>query len=362
MAKGFGDASMDAREYLSVLEEESMTTHMKAIGIREDSNDATVNSLTELTLPIPEVSGSDLLVKVSAISLNPVDTKQRKRRIHAERSEPDILGWDAVGTVVKVGSTVSRFSVGDRVYYAGDITRPGSNAEYQLVDERIVGHAPSVSDAAAASIPLTGLTAWEAIFDRLRIQPGGGEGQSILVIGAAGGVGSMAIQLLTKLTKLKVVGTASRPESIKWVKSLGAEFVVDHRNLLAEVRALGLQYVDYILCFNDTDGHWENMSELIAPAGTICTIVENSRPLDMDKLKLKSAGLVWELMFTRSLYKTSDMIRQHEILEGLSEMITQGQIVTTATETLKGLTVENLRKAHTLLESGQTIGKITIQF
>jgi len=340
----------------------SMTTHMKVIGIKENSTDSTVNSLTEFTLPIPEVSERDLLVKVSAISLNPVDTKQRKRKTNTERSAPDVLGWDAVGTVVAVGPNASLFNVGDRVYYAGDITRPGSNAEYQLVDERIAGHAPAVSDAEAASIPLTGLTAWEAIFDRLRIQPGSGEGQTILVIGAAGGVGSIAIQLLTKLTKLKVVGTASRPESIKWVQSLGASDVVDHRNLLAEVRGLGLPYVDYILCFNDTDGHWENMAELIAPGGTICTIVENSRPLEMDKLKLKSAGLVWELMFTRSLYKTSDMIRQHEILEGLREMIDNGQITTTATHTLQGLTVENLRNAHSLLESGKTIGKITIQF
>ncbi|MGD1698612.1 zinc-binding alcohol dehydrogenase family protein, partial [Dapis sp. BLCC M229] len=254
----------------------------------------------------PAAKGKDLLVQVKAVSVNPVDTKVRSPQDKVE-SQPRILGWDAAGIVVEVGAQVTEFQPGDEVYYAGDITRPGSNSEFHLVDARIVGRKPQNLDFAhAAAFPLTGITAWEALFERLNIDKKGADaGKSILIINGAGGVGSIAIQL-AKLAKLKVIATASRPETIAWCQKLGADEVVNHRNNLAEeIEKVGYQNVNYILCLNDTDGHWQAMTRAIEPQGTICSIVENERPLDMETLKSKSAGFVWEFMFIRRVVDNS---------------------------------------------------------
>ncbi len=250
----------------------------------------------------PTATGRDLLVKIEAIAVNPVDTKVRAPKPQVEPA-PRVLGWDAAGTVAAVGPEVTLFKLGDPVYYAGSITRPGTNAEYHLVDERIVGHKPASLDFAnAAALPLTAITAWEALFDRLGVSPKGEHaGRSVLIIGGAGGVGSIGIQLAKVLAGLTVIATASRPESQEWCRRLGADHTVDHRgDLPAQLKALGFAGVDYILCFNDTDGHFPAMAELIAPQGKICTIVENARPLPVERLKSKSATFVWEFMFTRA--------------------------------------------------------------
>ena len=310
---------------------------MKAVGLTQYLPINNENSLLDVEIPKPTAKGKDLLVEVKAISVNPVDYKIRSSQDKVE-SEPRILGWDAAGVVVEVGEEVTEFKPGDEVYYAGDITRPGSNSEFHLVDARIVGHKPKNLDFAnAAAFPLTGITAWEALFERLNIdKTGADEGKSILIINGAGGVGSIAIQIAKKLAKLNVIATASRPETIAWCEKLGADEVVNHRNNLAdEIEKIGYQNVDYILCLNDTDGHWEAMTKAIKPQGVICSIVENKQPLDMDTLKSKSAGVVWEFMFTRSMYQTEDMVEQSNLLGELSQLIEDGVIITTCNDIVK---------------------------
>ncbi|NEQ41695.1 MAG: zinc-binding alcohol dehydrogenase family protein [Okeania sp. SIO3I5] len=334
---------------------------MKAVGITQYLPIENENSLLDVEIPKPTAKGKDLLVQVKAISVNPVDTKIRAPKEKIE-SEPRILGWDAAGIVVEIGEEVTEFQPGDEVYYAGDITRPGSNSEFHLVDARIVARKPQNLDFAhAAAFPLTGITAWEAMFERLNIdQKGADTGKSILIIGGAGGVGSIAIQL-AKLAKLNVIATASRPETIAWCQKLGADQVVNHRNNLAEeIKQVGYQNVNYILCLNDTDGHWQAMTEAIAPQGTICSIVENEGRLDMDILKSKSAGFVWEFMFTRSMYQTEDMAEQGNLLNELSKLIEDGAIITTCNEIVKPIDAKNLRDVHQRIENGRTIGKIVL--
>jgi NADPH2:quinone reductase len=309
-------------------------------------------SLVDIELPKPAPSGRDLLVKVEAVSVNPVDTK---RRIAEKKdSLPRVLGWDAAGTVAAVGSEVSLFSEGDSVYYAGDVTRPGSNSEFQLVDERIVGRKPKSLDfAQAAAIPLTAITAWECFFDRLKVQPK----KSILLIGGAGGVGSIGIQL-AKIAGLEVIATASRPESIAWVKALGADKVVSHReNLVSQIKSP----VDYIAVFNDLDQHWPAIGELIAPQGAIVSIVGNAKPLPMDAVRAKSASLCWELMFTRPRFQTPDMIEQHKLLDQVADWLDSGKLRGTHRETLWPINSVNLRAAHAKLESGTMIGKLVLK-
>ena len=334
---------------------------MKAVALTRylPINDA--ESLFDIDLPIPTAAGRDVLVKVLAIAVNPVDTKIRKPKDKVEAA-PKVLGWDAAGEVVAVGDGVTLFKVGDVVYYAGDVTRSGCNAEYQLMDERIVGHKPSnLSVEEAAALPLTAVTAWEALFDRLQISTNTTDNanKTILIIGGAGGVGSIAIQLAKKVAGLKVIATASRPETTDWVQKLGADFVVNHHQLLTEMQVLNIQ-PDYILCNNDTDGYFSTMAELIKPQGKICSIVETSLPVDLDLLKAKSATFVWEFMFTRSMFKTDDMIAQHNILESVAKLIESGALVTTLNQVLKPINAENLRKAHAQLESGNTIGKLVL--
>lgn len=337
---------------------------MKAIGFKTSLPLTVQDSFIEFEAvkPIPEAN--DLLVKINAISVNPVDFKIRQNSaVDTVLESPKIIGWDAVGVVEAVGERVNLFKVGDEVYYAGDITKQGSNAEYQIIDERIVGRKPkTLTNTEAAVIPLTGLTAWEILFDRIRINPEKDKGKTVLIIGGAGGVGSIAIQLAKKIAGLTVIATASRPETIDWCKKQGADHVVNHKDLISSVRELGFQYVDFILDFVDTNSYWDIMVELIKPQGYIASITGSSDPIALNKLKNKSASFSWELMYTRSMFQTEDMHEQHIILNKIADLLDNGTLKTTLNETLSGLTADNLKKAHQLLESGKTIGKIAIKF
>ena len=337
---------------------------MKAIVFKKSLSIENPESFIEFEAVKPIPGPHDLLVKIDAISVNPVDFKIRQNSAKDTVLEtPKIIGWDAVGIVQSVGQDVTLFEVGDPVYYAGDITKQGSNAEYQIIDERIVGRKPkALSIEEAAVIPLTALTAWEILFDRIRISADKDKGKSILIIGGAGGVGSIAIQLAKKIAGLTVIATASRPETIAWCKQQGADFVVDHKDLISSVREAGFEYVDFILDFVDTNAYWDTMVELIKPQGHIASITGSSDPVALNKLKSKSVSFSWELMYTRSMYQTEDMIEQHNILNIVADLLDDGILKTTLNTTLNGLTAENLKKAHELLESGKTIGKIAIKF
>jgi NADPH2:quinone reductase len=336
---------------------------MKAIGFVNSLPIDDEKSLFDFETERPVPGPRDLLVRVRAVSVNPVDTKQRKGAAKdTTLPAPKILGYDSSGVVEAVGSAVSLFRPGDAVFYAGSIKRQGTNAEFHLVDERIVGRKPkSLSDAEAAALPLTALTAWEAFFDRMRIPGGGGAGKSLLLIGGAGGVGSMAIQLAEQLTKLHVIATASRRESARWCRELGAEEIADHHDLVKSVRGLGRQHVDYILCTNDFAGHWPAIAELIGPQGSIGSIL-GAPQLDVSQLMGKSVSLSWELMFTRSSFETDDMIEQHRILDRVAELVEAGRLRTTLHQTLTGLTAANHRQAHRLVEAGSMIGKVAIAY
>ncbi|BEU27468.1 zinc-binding alcohol dehydrogenase family protein [Paraburkholderia sp. 22B1P] len=316
-------------------------------------------ALFEVDMPKPVPGPRDLLVKIEAISVNPVDTKVRAG---GQPASPRILGWDAVGTVEAIGAEVALFETGDKVWYAGDITRPGSYAEYGLVDERIAGHRPgSVSAAQAAALPLTAITAWELLFDRLNVPEGGGTGQSLLVIGASGGVGSILLQLASKLTALTVIGTASRPATQAWVRELGAHHVVDHgKPLQAQLAAIGINHVDHVISLTHTDSYYAQIIELLKPEGQLA-LIDDPAALDAMPLKRKSISLHWEFMFTRSMFKTSDMIRQHELLDRVSALLDQGVLRTTLGEHGGAITAENLRRAHALIESQKAVGKIVLE-
>ena len=308
------------------------------------------HTFADLELPKPSPSGRDLLVKVEAISVNPVDYKQRKAATASK-----VLGWDAAGTVEAIGSETKLFKPGDQVYYAGDVTRPGCNSEFHLVDERIVGRKPKKLDfAQAAAMPLTSLTAWEAFHDRMKVQ----KGRRMLIISGAGGVGSIGIQL-AKHAGLHVIATASRPDSIAWVKSLGADEVVNHRQKLTDQIKTP---VDYVANFSgDLDAYWEAMAELVAPQGAVVAIVANQKPLSMDLVRSKSASVCWELMFTRPRFKTPDMIEQHKLLDQVADLLDAGKLKCTLKETLSPINGANLRKAHERLESGTMIGKLVLK-
>lgn len=336
---------------------------MKAIGFRTSLPITDENSFIAFETEKPLANGKNLLVKVAAIAVNPVDFKVRQNSAKDIVLEtPKIIGWDAVGTVEAVGDQVSLFKVGDEVYYAGDINKAGSNAEYQLIDERIVGKKPkTLTIEEAAAMPLTALTAWEILFDRLRINEKD-KGKTILIIGGAGGVGSIAIQLAKKIAGLTVIATASRPETVTWCKEQGADHVLNHKDLVNEVHQAGFQYVDFILDFVDANFYWDIMVELIKPQGHIASITGSATPIALNKLKNKSATFSWELMYTRSSFETEDMIEQHHILNKVADLLDQGVLKTTLKETLIGLSADNLKKAHQQLENGTTIGKIAIRF
>ena len=337
---------------------------MKAIGFKISLPIENQESFIEFETSKPVPGAHDLLVKIDAVSVNPVDFKIRQGSAKDTVLEtPKIIGWDAVGIVQSVGVKVPLFEVGDPVYYAGDITKQGSNAEYQIIDERIVGRKPSsLSIEESAVIPLTALTAWEILFDRIRISAEKDKGKSILIIGGAGGVGSIAIQLAKKIAGLKVIATASRPETVEWCQKQGADFVVNHKDLISSVREAGFEYVDYILDFVDNNIYWDTMVELIKPQGHIASITGSSEPVALTKLKSKSVSFSWELMYTRSMFQTEDMIEQHYILTKVADLLDEGVLKTTLNQTLNGFTAANLKSAHQLLESGKTIGKIAIKF
>ncbi|AXW93217.1 zinc-binding alcohol dehydrogenase family protein [Cronobacter sakazakii] len=331
---------------------------VKAIAVNPNAPE----SFIEITQPMPQPGEYDLLVEVKAVSINPVDTKVHASLKKNGLQEPRVLGWDASGVVTAVGSKVSGFKPGDEVYYAGDITRAGSNASHQLIDSRIVGHKPrTLSWAAAAAIPLTALTAWEGLFERLAIQDAG-EDKTLLIIGGAGGVGSLAIPFARLHSKVKIIATASREDSAQWCRDRGADLVVNYHDLPGELAKHGLQFVDYIFILNDTDGHWAAVSQLIAPQGHICSIVENEHPLDQDALKSKSAALHWEFMYTRSMYQTADMARQGEILNEVAKLVDAGEVESALSETFHGLSVESISKAHEKVLEGHMRGKVVVEF
>jgi len=335
---------------------------MKAVGLTRYLAIENPESLIDVDLDRPVAGGRDILVKVHAIAVNPVDVKVRAPKDDVEET-PRVLGWDAAGVVEAIGEDVTLFRPGDAVYYSGDITRQGAYAEYQLVDERIVGRKPtSLGFAEAAAMPLTTITAYEAFFDRLDLdRDGGNRGETLLIIGGAGGVGSIAIQL-ARAAGLTVIATASREETSQWVRDLGADHVINHREpLRPQVETLGLDFLDHIAIFNDTDGHWDAVTDLIRPQGRIVSIVENERPLDQSLLKTKAAGLVWEFMFTRSMFQTPDMIEQHELLNYVADEIDAGRIRSTVNEVLTPINAENLRKAHAALETGRATGKLVLE-
>ncbi|MDB4525689.1 zinc-binding alcohol dehydrogenase family protein [Akkermansiaceae bacterium] len=332
---------------------------MKAIQFLRNNSAPGSAQINEIPTPAPNCH--DILVKIEAIGLNPVDTKVRP----AEGDAPKTLGYDASGTVTEIGSEVTLFEKGDKVYYAGDITRPGTNAEFQLVDERIVATRPTSLDAAAsAAIPLTALTAWEALFDRLGIDPDNpteNSGKSLLIIGGAGGVGSLAIQL-AKLAGLTVIATASRTESSDWCLKLGADHIINHHgDMPSQLKELGHETVSYIANFNEVDAVWSAMGEMIAPQGSIVLITGHQSHLDLaGPFKMKSVRVCWEFMFTRSMFETEDIIEQHNILKRVAELIDDGKLTATANDILSPINAETILEGHRRIESGSTIGKITI--
>nr|WP_319382706.1 zinc-binding alcohol dehydrogenase family protein [uncultured Roseibium sp.] len=334
---------------------------MKAVALTRYLPIDDPESFLDVDLPKPVPNGRDLLVAVKAVSVNPVDTKVRAPKDTVEET-PRVLGWDAAGIVEAVGPDVTLFKPGDEVYYAGDITRAGSNSEYQLIDERIVGAKPkTLGFAEAAALPLTTLTAYESFFDRLGIdRDGGNSGESLLIIGAGGGVGSIGIQL-ARAAGLKIIATASRPETSAWVTELGADHVVNHRqDMVAQVRTLGFENVDHIAIFNDMR-HWETAVELIRPQGGIVTIDDTNLPMPMDRMKMKAASLHWEFMFARAMFQTPDMIEQHKLLTYVAGEIDAGRIRTTLDTVLSPINAENMRKAHALIETGTAKGKIVLE-
>ncbi len=335
---------------------------MKAVALKRYLPSSDPESLLDVELPDPTPQGHDLLVRVQAISVNPVDVKVRSPKDKVEAS-PRVLGWDAAGVVEAVGPEVKRFKRGDAVYYAGSILRPGCDSELHLVDERIVGLKPKSLDfAQAAALPLTALTAYEALFDRCAIDPGGQhKGRTLLIINGAGGVGSIAIQL-AKLAGLRVIATASRPESQQWCRELGADHVINHReDIPGQLEKLDIPEVDYLFNTVDTTGYWTVMCDVIKPFGRIVSIVESSQPVELGRLMGKSVSFSWELMFTRSRFQTPDMDEQHRILTQVAEWLDAGRLRTTLTEKLSPISAANLRAAHAKVESGKMVGKLVLE-
>lgn len=327
-------------------------THCRPVGAED--------ALIDYDLPDPAPRRRDLLVEVKAVSVNPVDVKLRRRADPV--GEPRVLGFDAAGIVRAIGPEVARFGIGDEVWYAGAINRPGSNAELQLVDARIVGRKPrSLSFAQAAAMPLTAITAWEMLFDRLDIRRISETGKALLIIGGAGGVGSMAIQLARQLTSVHIIATASRDETREWCLSLGAHDVISHaRAMPGQLAALGRKFADYVFCTNSSDRHWHDIVRAVAPQGRV-GLIDDPDPIDVRELKEKSASLHWEAMFTRSLYETPDMSEQSNLLNTVANLVDQGTLRTTMTEHFGRITAANLIRAHGLIESGRARGKIVLE-
>ena len=334
---------------------------MKAVGYTQSLPISEANSLIDVEIPDPKPSRRDLLVQVKAVSVNPVDTKRRMRSA-PQPGEIKVLGWDAAGIVLEAGQDVELFKPGDEVWYAGSIARPGANSELHLVDERIVSKKPkSLTFAQAAAMPLTTITAWELLFDRLGVPLHGASENSLLIVGAAGGVGSMLTQLARRLTGMIVIGTASREETMDWVKSLGAHYVIDHSKPLSqELKRIGIPNVSYVASLTKTDVHYAQIIESLSPQGKLA-LIDDPGPLDITQLKQKSLSLHWELMFTRSLFETPDMIKQHQLLSEVAGLVDSGVIRTTFREHFGRINAENLKRAHALIESGKAMGKIVLE-
>lgn len=331
---------------------------MKAIGYYQSLPITDDDALVNFDAPTPKAAGHDILVEIKAIAVNPVDTKVR-RNVQPEPDGPKILGWDAAGIVTEVGSEVTLFKPGDEVWYAGDLTRPGSNCEFHLVDERIAAKKPkSLSFQEAAALPLTSLTAWELLFDRLQLSA---EDKGVLLItGAAGGVGSILVQLARQLTKLTIIGTASRPESIQWILDNGAHHVIDHtKDMKSQLQNLHYSEVDYVISLTHSDQHTKSLVEILKPQGKFA-LIDDPQELDIKLFKLKSISIHWEMMYTRSMFNTPDMIKQHDILTEVAGLVDSGKIKTTIAECLGVINAANLRRAHALLESGSSRGKIVL--
>lgn len=334
---------------------------MKAVGYKKPLPISDAESLIDIELPSPTASGRDLLVKVEAISVNPVDVKVRAR-VGPEGMPYKVLGWDAAGIVVEAGPEAKLFKAGDEVYYAGSLTRSGTNAERHVVDERIVGRKPNSLDfTAAAALPLTTITAWELLFDRFGVRPGKQIGAGrLLIVGAAGGVGSILIQLARRLTGLTVIATASRPETRQWCLDLGAHHVIDHtKPLVAQLRDLAMPEVEFIASLNATGTHYPALVEALAPQGKF-GLIDDPESLDATLLKRKSASLHWEFMFARPVFHTADMLAQHLLLDEVAALVDAGVIRTTLAENLGPINAANLKKAHAMIESGRTRGKLTL--
>ena len=336
---------------------------MKAVGLYRYLPIAHPESLRDLEVETPVAQGRDLLVEVRAVSVNPVDTKRRAPRDQVE-TLPKILGWDVAGVVKEAGPGATLFRAGDAVYYAGSIVRQGGNCEFHLVDERIVGRKPAnLGFAEAAALPLTTLTAWEGLFERMAISKTGAHaGKSLLIIGGAGGVGSIAIQLAKRLARLKVIATASRLESAAWVRSLGADHVIDHgKEFAPQLAAQGVGEVDYLFCLNNTDHYFPSFAKIMRPQGRICSIVNLLKPVDLAPLQPKSLTFAWEGMFTRSTFQTLDMVAQHELLNETAGLIESGTLKTTFGTHLGQINAANLKRAHKMLEDGHTVGKLVLE-
>jgi NADPH2:quinone reductase len=338
---------------------------MKAVGLHKYLPIDNPESLIDVEVPKPEPQGRDLLVRVKAVSVNPVDTKVRSPKDKVE-AEPKILGWDAAGVVEAVGGEASLFKGGDEVYYAGSVVRQGCDAEYHLVDERIVGRKPrSLSFEEAAAMPLTTIAAWEALFDRMDVprRSTGSSDRSVLIIGGAGGVGSIAIQIARQVAGLRVIATASRAETSVWCRELGADEVIDHHvPFVQELRRIGHGEVDYILCFNSLEEHLPHMADAIKPQGRICSIIgaKGGQPVNINVFQPKSVAFCFELMFTRSQFQTPDMAAQGDLLEEASRLFDDGTLRHTMRENYGPLNAASLRKAHAMLESGRMIGKLVL--
>tara|TARA_B100000700_G_scaffold125214_1_gene140206 strand:+ start:2733 stop:3743 length:1011 start_codon:yes stop_codon:yes gene_type:complete len=332
---------------------------MKAVGVKQSLPITEQEALVDIDIPKPSVGENELLIKVTAVAVNPVDTKIRMRVGQAD--DYKVLGWDAVGVVESKGTQVSGFEIGDRVYYAGDISKPGCNAEYHCVDYRIVGHAPqSLDDLAAAALPLTSLTAWELSFDRLQVNvPSVHKQRCVLIFGAAGGVGSIMIQLLKQLTDVTVIATASRDETQAWVKQLGADYVINHHQDIKQQLEGLPQPTDIALLTHSAD-YFQTATEVIAPQGRIGIIDDPEEALDIRLMKQKSVSLHWEFMYTRSLFETADISAQRDILNQVAELVNAGKIRSTEGTRLNAMSAATLKEAHQLLESGKAIGKIVL--
>ncbi|OEZ54304.1 zinc-binding alcohol dehydrogenase family protein [Duganella sp. HH105] len=336
---------------------------MKAVAYRKSLPITHDDALIDIELPAPQATGRDLLVEVKAISVNPVDVKIRANMAPAE-GDSKVIGWDAAGVVKAVGPDVTLFKPGDEVWYAGALMRPGTNSELHLVDERIVGHKPAKLDfAQAAALPLTAITAWELLFERLGVSrdKAATHGQSLLVIGAAGGVGSILVQLARQLTGLTVIGTASRDDTAAWVRQLGAHHVIDHsKPLNEEIARLGLPPVSHVASLNQTDQHWAAIAELVAPQGKVA-LIDDPAAIDVRLLKRKSVSLHWEFMFTRSMFETADMQKQHQLLNDVATLVDAGVIKTTLAERYGKIDAANLKRAHALIESNRARGKLVLE-